>query len=68
MNTAPSRFPIVTLLDTHGKPTGLVGQVFGRVIDANGDDTNKYAVMLVSGGQGCRYWPADRVEVKHESK
>lgn len=69
MNTATSsRFPTVVLLDAQGKPTEMTGQVFGRLIDVDGNDTGEYAVTLISGGQGCKHWPADRVEVKHESK
>lgn len=57
------RFPTVELLDAQGNPTGMTGQLFGRVIDANGVDTDEYAVMLVSGGQGCKHWPAARTEI-----
>jgi hypothetical protein len=57
-----SRFTIVDLLDEHGQPTGQAGQMFGKLVDANGDDTGKVAIMLTKGGQGCKHWPASQVK------
>jgi hypothetical protein len=59
-----SRFPQVDLLDERGQPTGMSGQVFGEVIEFDGTNTGKVAVMLTAGGQGCKHWPAERVKVK----
>lgn len=60
---ASDRFPTVVLLDAQGQRTDMTGQLFARVIDANGVDTDEYAVMLTHGGQGCQHWPAARVEI-----
>lgn len=68
---ASTRFPTVALLDSHGKPTGMTGQRFAVVVDDDGNDTGKVAVMLTAGGQGCKHWPADRVEIiedRHEPR
>ncbi len=56
-----SRFPTVTLLDEQGQPTGQIGQVFGRLVDVDGIETNKLAVMLTAGGQGCKHWPESQL-------
>lgn len=56
-----SRFPTVKLLDEHGQPTGMVGQVFGRLVDENGAETCQLAVMLTAGGQGCKHWPESQL-------
>jgi hypothetical protein len=60
MQQYAQRFPTVDLLDEHGEPTGMKGQVFGKLLDVRGDDTGKLAVMLTDGGQGCKHWPAER--------
>lgn len=62
-----SRFPLVRLLDQSGQRTGMTGQVFGRVVDSDGADTGRLAVMLTAGGQGCKHWPAARIERIHVS-
>ena len=56
-----SRFPTVALLDEHGQPTGMIGQAFGRVVEADGTETNRLAVMLTQGGQGCKHWPESQL-------
>lgn len=59
------RFPTVVLLDAQGNPTGMTGQRFARIVDDDGNDTGKVAVMLTHGGQGCKHWPDKQIiEVK----
>jgi hypothetical protein len=61
-----SRFPHVVLYDEHDMDTGMRGQVFGEVIDADGQSTGKVAVMLTEGGQGCKHWDKNKVRIKQE--
>lgn len=57
LTTYANRFPLVALLDEHNQPTGQRGQVFGEVVDADGQSTGLLAVMLTAGGQGCKHVP-----------